>query len=362
MNHSPKSYGIVLPLWTWTEAPELLERAHGEIGLDHVTVPVVTGPVRTFRISGAATSPYFESEGGWQFPPEGKVYAGAGVRPPRARWLGTGDPLGRLRAELERLGVGLTVRLDLRRVRAVVEDQPQFAQQNAWGQAVPAAGMCVSHPHLRELLRATCEDLRRYSPVLIQVVDWLVDHAAGEPPAAPPALLPFVAACFCPACRQIGERAGLEPESAARALRSFVAAHAQDPTTAALEDPVLGPYTAAREADAAQWLARLADADRERRYAHFVAGPARRPEDEPVAPAAPTGFNVCMGAASERAPGRLEQVTRWPVPPVASTHLVRAVADAARQGVWHFDFEGLDTSPVEVVTWVKQAVRFARRG
>jgi hypothetical protein len=69
-----------------------------------------------------------------------------------------------------------------------------------------------------------------------------------------------------------------------------------------------------------------------------------------------------MGDAAERPLGGLEQITRWPVPPVASTHLVRVVGEWARQGVRHFDFEGLDTSPAEAVTWVKQAVRFARRG
>ena len=48
--------------------------------------------------------------------------------------------LGRLQEHLERLKVKLVVRLDLRRIRDLLEQEPHLAQRNLWGQAVPAAG------------------------------------------------------------------------------------------------------------------------------------------------------------------------------------------------------------------------------
>jgi hypothetical protein len=42
--------------------------------------------------------------------------------------------------------------------------------------------------------------------------------------------------------------------------------------------------------------------------------------------------------------------------------LVRVVSTAAKAGVTFFDFEGTDEAPGEAITWLKQAVRFARRG
>jgi hypothetical protein len=41
--------------------------------------------------------------------------------------------------------------------------------------------------------------------------------------------------------------------------------------------------------------------------------------------------------------------------------VVRLVAEAAAAGVRFFDFEGLHETPPDALTWLKQAVRFARR-
>ena len=58
-------FGLVYPLWNHTRAADsLLDRVVGEVGIDHLTVPVVTGAQTQFRLSGGFESPYFHTEGG----------------------------------------------------------------------------------------------------------------------------------------------------------------------------------------------------------------------------------------------------------------------------------------------------------
>ena len=45
-----------------------------------------------------------------------------------------------------------------------------------------------------------------------------------------------------------------------------------------------------------------------------------------------------------------------------AAELVRLVAEAVGLGISAIDFEGLTEAAPEAVTWLKQAVRFARRG
>jgi hypothetical protein len=142
----PPQFGLVLPLWDYADRPEWLDRVAGEIGLDHLTVPVVSGPVESFRLARAippdsAAAPYFATEGGWHFPPNAKSYSSTGVRPTKARWFGAADVLGRLAEHLARLGVRLVARVELRDVSALLHAEEHLAQRNAWGQPILTAGL-----------------------------------------------------------------------------------------------------------------------------------------------------------------------------------------------------------------------------
>jgi hypothetical protein len=345
------SVGIVLPLWSYAaDDGRLLDHAAGEVGLDHVTVPVVTGVCSQFRLAEGCDKPCFHTEGGWHFPPNAKLYAAAGVRPPKARWFGSADHLARLREHVKRLGARLVLRIDLRAVQSLVEQAPLLGQRNAWGQEVPAAGACACNPHVRELLRATLEDLRRYEPAAHELANWMPDHAADCATARPlnwhTPVRRLLDICFCPACRQIAERGGADPDQAARSVRVRV----EQQVTAAPEaqntvpvDLVLRQYTAARVADCALWLRRLAETDADHRYHLIHALETPLPYDPPP----------------------FDEIVRLPVwrPSfTAPAALVRLASDAVANGVRLFDFEGLDEAPPEAVTWLKQAVRFARRG
>ena len=159
------SFGIQIPPWSYASGGEAwLDRVAGEVGLDHVTATAVSGPTTELRLGIAGEAPYFDTEGGWHYPHNAKLYASTTLKPARARWVGGGDALGRLCAHVRRLGLRYVLRLDLRAVPALVEHAPHVGQRNAWGQEVPSAGPCACHPEVRELLRGTLADLERWEP------------------------------------------------------------------------------------------------------------------------------------------------------------------------------------------------------
>jgi hypothetical protein len=368
-------FGIVHALWNHAaDAGALLDRVAGEVGIDHVTVPVVTGELEEFRLARATGQPYFHTEGGWHFPPTTKTYAAAGVRPIKARWFGTTDALARLREHTQRLGVGLIARIDLCAVRALVESEPHLAQRNAWGQEVFTAGPCVNNPQLRELLRATLENLRLVEPAAFQLIDWLPDQTDhGDLPHWGHYLLahPLTRVCFCAPCRDIAERAGVDSDAAARSVRVQIerAWELADVQGTGADDPVVQAYLEARAVDCGNWLRRTAAADAERRY-QLVRAPGSA---WPVAPDGLIQRIIRLPRSFGESPERwLDQdcviqgdgwsFFAWSSVCRDAATLVRVVTKASRRGVRFTDFEGLDEAPAEAITWLKQAVRFARRG
>ena len=161
----PSEFGLVLPPWNHSQEPDgLLDRVLGEVGIDHLSVPAVTGEVAQFRLSSLPQPPLFYSEGGWHFPPEARLYASTGCRPRVARYLGSRDPVGRLCEYAGRQRLSVYFRVDLPAVRSLVEQNVGLRCRSAWGDELPSFGPCVCNPDFRELLRATLLDLTRYEP------------------------------------------------------------------------------------------------------------------------------------------------------------------------------------------------------
>jgi len=386
-------FGLVFPLWNLMDGPrELLQRAVGEIGIDHLTVPAVTGPLTQFRLCGDLPHPTFSTEGGWHYPPGRDGYAVCGVRPHAAHWFGRRDLLAQLRDEAVRRGLRLFMRLDLRAVAPRAEQQRHLCPRNAWGDELPAAGACVSHPELRELLRATLADLQRYEPAGFELVDWApslpVDRGHARPLAWDETVRALLDLCFCPACREIAlgaadadrtdaGRLPLDPDAAARSVRVHVqrllsSAGDGAARTNAERDPLLAEYCRAVAADSHAWLSRL----RER----YAGGRCLLTLDVAAAGTSQTGFSACGWElelrCGQRDAGALERLqaaavgggasacSLWVWQPLfaEAAELVRRVTGLAEAGVRFFDFEGLEQSPPQVVDWLRQAVRYARRG
>ncbi len=372
-------FGIVYPLWHYAaDGEDFLDRLVGEVGIAHVTVPVVTGAVEQFRFGVETEAPYFQSEGGWHFPPTAKLYAAAGARPVKARWFGHTDVLDRLREQLQRLGLELVVRLDLPNLRTLVEGEPHLGHRNAWGQAMPTMGLCWSHPAARELFRATLEDLQRYHPIGVQFVSAPAYRDLDGLPMVVGYLRLGLGSelgmCFCPACRQIGERDGLDPEAVARSVRFRTTRQAAAPSASAddgLPSDEWDEYCTAQSDDFAEWLCRLTAAGPGRWLELVLRPDIIEPRDNSSSLRQLVQWHFDSAIDDEQA-AYMTQHARdyreaWSLPAwrpgfEAADRLVRVVRDAAHAGVPRFDFEQVTASPLEVVTWLKQAVRFARRG
>lgn len=373
-------FGVVYPLWNHAASQgRLLDRLTGEVGIDHLTIPVVTGARRQFRLGCGRDTPYFHTEGGWHFRPSAGAYSSSALRPPKARWLAGGDVLAQVREQTAALGMQLLLRLEVRAVEALVEQQRHLCQRNAWGQEVPSAGACVCNPDLRELLRGTLEDLCRYEPAGYELVDWAPDSAADRSAARPlawhTAARHLLDTCFCASCRQIAEREGVDTDQVARSVRVHVerlaAAGIEEPS-AADRDPALAAYIAARTSDCRQWLQRLVapETDRLHLLVHSVGEPPPYGDRPPWPRLVRLPVTAREPADQDRLAALLQvapyagglALPVWRPTFGQAAELVRVLSETVRLGVRLFDCEGLDEAEPEAVKWLKQAVRFARRG
>ena len=373
-------FGLYYPPWNYTGKPDdLLERVAGEVGIDHVTIPVVTGEQTQFRLSRLHDEPYFHTEGGWHFPPRTELYT-ASVRPPLARWFGKRDVPARICQRAKALGLSIFFRIDVGAVRSLTDRAPHLCQRNAWGQELPTLPACSSNPELRDLLRATLDDLTRYDPSGFELGNWSPEGTVDWPNrgaalqhADVPVLLGM---CFCPSCRQIATKAGLDPEQAARSVRVHIANLAAKPTDPRFQelldkDDLLGTYRSHRVADVHDWLDRLASAPAGlRRFCvrDFDGLRTTGPKSDGWAPLLRVGRDFLRYALDPNCPQVVDWQAWWAFSILVSypafeggSALVSFVTERARESARFFDFEGLEESHAEAITWLKQAVRYARR-
>ncbi len=384
-----ETFGIVLPVWHYeADDGQLLERAVGEVGLDHVTAPAVTGPSRDFRLD-TVEQPYFETPGGWHYPSKvGSVRERRTSRSAAPEWPSQAprrrhppglDVLANLAEHTRRLKVGLVLRVDVRAAARLLDVSLHISQRNAWGQPLPTAGACACHPDTRELLRATLDELNRYNPLGFELLHWLpdehVDHSLPRPLDWQPAARRLLDICFCSACREIAERGGVDAGQAARAVRVSVGPLVEQESDEVDRntgfDPVVEAYQAVRAADCADWLSRLADAlaprpcwlvhDIDRTISGTGSKVPRIASVLPTRQIDESRLQALLGQVAADCPVGL-CVPVWRPAFSDAPRLVRLVAESTRAGVQHFDFEGLPNAAPQALTWLRQAVRFARRG
>jgi len=370
-------FGMVYPLWTDPQGPgRLLDRVVGEVGLDHLTIPVVTGQQQQFRLHPAQPPHDFATEGGWHFLPNPDCYKSSPLRPRPARWFGKRDVLTRLCDDATRRDMPVIFRIDLRAVTSLVAHRSHLRTRNAWSDESTTAGGCALNADLRELLHGTLEDLLRYEPAGFQLVDWAPDLPAGRDAPRPLAWHPHVRrlldVCFCPACRQVAAMAGTDPDQAARSVQVHVARLLARPEDndlpgRAWSDEVLDAYLQAKRRDTAAWLRRLAENHRDRR--RYLLSDMLACESIGVLPGEER-FSLLVRTGDEdaskiaiRFSGRACGLSLpvWRPAIQGAGQLVRQVSTIMHAGLDFLDFEGLDEAPEEAITWLRQAVRFARR-
>lgn len=377
-------FGIVYPLWAHGEGEAtLLERVIGEVAVEHVTIPVITGARTQFRHFGPRETPYFHTEGGWHFPPETKAYAASGVKPRAAEWCGHRDVLRKVCDVARHSGLDVNFRIDIPSLPRLVENSPELAQRNAWGDTYVDWGPCLSNPAARELFVASINDALRYKPDAFELVNLRLDSVS-------PALAgysldrpfgPGLELCFCPACRQIAAES-VDADQAARSVRALTEKHASKlhPGRSADEllkelrgDPVLREYVAVRLRSVERWLETLAAKYPEHGFFH---GPLNF-DSAAVGRGGVAGFDRLATFDAdcwlEDAPEEGEksiitvledtavEMDLWFAWRHGPDALVRVVLELVARGVRYFDFADIDETPPQTIDWLRQAVRYARR-
>lgn len=407
-------FGLLYPLWFHTSEPAALDEWLGSVGVQFVTVPLVTGPLREFRAPRATgPSPEFASEGGWHFPPDHSLFASAGVRPHAARWTAKRDHLRAVAETLRERGVRLVARLDLSAVPHLCEHAGHVQQCSAWGDDGVPRPACPLNPTLQVLAQECLADLGRYGPA---EVEW--DHVETNPAARgqTAGVEGLLDICFCSACRALADQAGLDAHAIARSVRvhaerAFGEARSEA-LRAADSDEMLNRYRTLRRASIDQWLVRMAekhpalrfwrirrpaaerlvaarseisrDAESASLFGAPIAAARNAPESAGRNATSPSGLATsARGAAiasrvgtildlSSDLPASETLVEADAVPEALLTRawlpafgsaaaLVRATGDAVRLGARRITFTDLHASPPDVASWVKQAVRWSRR-
>lgn len=366
------SFGVVYPLISRREAfPALLDRAAGEVGIGHVTLPVVTRPNQAVSVVDRAPRDA-SHEGGWQYTPAGCHYVSS-IRPRVAEWVGRGNLLKRVREYAAEQRLAVYLRIDLLRVPSLCEHHSHACAFDAWNQPIAGGLLCAAQPEVRSLLRETLSELAEYEPAGVELEDFgpseLIACAADRPLSWFPAVRRLLDVCFCPACREIATAAGIDADQAARSVRAHVERLLSEPPTdqdaRVNEDPVLSAHTAARRRELRKWLARL-DGDASR--ARLLLFRAAHPEADDLLPQSWRRLHrvrsVDLAHASSHLGGPGADaiaIHAWRPTVGDAAALVRLVDETVGRGVTFFDFEGVEEHPDESLTWLRQAVRYARR-
>jgi hypothetical protein len=388
-------YGLVLPPWDFSRAEgNLLDRIVGEVGIDHLTVPAMSGPAVQYRLGSEFEIPYFYTEGGLHFPPQAKLYTATGVRPHVARWVKSRDTLGPMREYAAKHSLKFNLRLNFRGFQKPLASLPETRMRTAWGGELAGYGACTSNPVFREVVQATLTDLKRYEPDGVELDRIRAGEGELQLGIARPLLWEgllkyWVRTCFCPACRQAAMRAGVDVEAAAGVVRDFGHEYAQAGFTPELSQKLesLGPYWNAHWADLDDWIGHIAGMLAPRTV--YAVGEAlgngavkrlQRDERYDARDEAQLAQPLSGSNGSVHAPGGLVATSPAPLvggpepAPVtgliwnlfapraeAGDALVRSLSHAVGLGFQFFEFEHIEEMPEQAVTWLKQAVRYARR-
>lgn len=365
------SFGLVWPLWSFDrDGGALLEHIVGEMGVDHIVAPAVTGPARACLLAFDDAEPgLFESAGGWHFPAQAECYQRTALRPVNAKWFAKRNVLARLAEFTRERGLPLHIRVDLRRVAALPTQHPHLRKQGLLGPCLEPDALCPLNSDLIGLLRDTFDDLRSFEPAVIQLVDW-VDNASTRSPTAFEAgtaalfeLGPGV--CFCPACMAAAKDAGIDATQVRHDVQSDLMDELGSDHPLSGRADVLARHSVLQEIKAARlqrWTAL-----REELAAQL--SPTKLRLVETVSPDTQLPLQVSDIAGVVARPAfdaAVDAVARvntpcWLPAFESPDALVRGLHAAAAAGCAQVDLEALDAAPPEAQVWLRQALRFARR-
>lgn len=377
------SYGVVYPLWSFADdRGAALERIIDETGIDHVSIPLVTGPIREFRAEPIAPPHYFHSSGGWHYEFDRKRYESLALKPVAGGWVGKRHVLKEMLDFAARRGIAVGFEFDFRSAIEEISDFSRAARRTIHDEPTPT-DPCRLHPDVQELIERTIVEVRAHEPRFVTLEYWPLREFENElfdaMQRCDVELAPLVAQCFCAGCRAAAVRSdrALELSVGIESLRTIFAQFMRnepvDVSSRASLIRFLEQYRVLRNdarSSADQLVlgllgrteARLSESS----ITALIEGTC---ESHKITPRAGL-WNYSSERSADRQLEELRSADarHWafsicvadPIPD-ASDKLVSLVSRLAEFSPVSIDFAGVDCAPRRVVGWIKQAMRFARR-
>ncbi len=207
----------------------VLDRLQGETGVTGIAVWAACPPVREFRVR--EIQPRFVSaRGGVCFSPTDSYYVSTRCKPIAADTHRGKDALRRIAEACNRWGLALRAIVSASATGQLARRYSEMSAKNAF--AAPSEyAVCPAVPDVEAYLVGLVSDLSANYPLAAVVVTdfviaWL-DAYTGErlgPGRWSEAQRRLLSMCFCESCRQKAGAAGIDVESASRAVRSMIQA------------------------------------------------------------------------------------------------------------------------------------------
>lgn len=390
----PKSDFVVnLECYLWDLVDEgidaALDRIKNETGATGIIVPVHGPAVRQLRPHPGVLPKVFHSSGASQFQPDPARYVGTRMRPVVDAWLKKANHLKRVAQECHQRGLTIGVRVLTCQNKVLAERYEHAVLRDVFGDSL--SWLCPANPDVQEYGRSVLADLTENYPL-----DFVCLGMIGFPWAAHGRLLEqghesrglprsglelwLRSLCFCPSCRQLAKRDGLDVDAIAQhvscilesvfesgtgldgELPDFLADHAElEPLLLWRRDQVHAWLRSIREVcrpeigleHHADWVRSGLDAEASAAfYDQYVLSWDR---------AAVSDIASMIHGASAQDAARLGMYLSAGEDCPDHDSLVSSVREVAKSGWRAAYISNYGTVPLNRLAWIRDAVRYSRR-
>lgn len=203
----------------------VLDQLRGEVGVTGISLWSGVPPTIQLR-AGARYPRVFRTRGGVFFQPAQRHYTQTRCQPIVSSWVTMGNPLAPIAKACAGRGLTLRVIVSAAATGLMAERYPEFACRNAFGDE-SRARLCPANAEVQTYLRGLTLDLSTSVGVTaLTLVDFDIRWSDADDLHAGILLGPLqrslLAVCFCESCAQRSQNAGIDVESARRAVEQTV--------------------------------------------------------------------------------------------------------------------------------------------
>jgi len=368
---------------------DVLDYLQGEMGITGLSVATSYPEIDQLRPRDAIKPRIFRSAGGVQFQPQSAHYHSTRMRPVVAAWLKKSNPLTAVAEACAKRHLRL-------RAWHVCCDSPVTASRYAGNTVKNVFGdssrrwLCPANPDVREYLRATVEDLSEHYPFETIELDRLSFPSAkrGMAPLQTGIDLGEMGTwltdlCFCESCRQSATREGIDVEAASQSAQATLRQLFDTGETTQLplhefiaDQPALQTYVSWRCEQVTSLVHTIKQACRCRLVVHRKGTSLREATDfTAIAQQCDGLLTSCSPLEGEMLESQIGSTCQQtgdinrvelgltacsPACPNYDT-LVRAMSEAARQGIRRIGIANYGLLPAPRLAWIRQATRYAQR-